>query len=141
MPNPAPILFADDSEDDEILFRRSVRIAGLGNPVIVVRDGDEAIAYLKGEGMYTDRQRHPIPKVLMLDLKMPRKSGFEVLQWVKQQPYLKDLLVVVLTSSEREEDIKNSSALGANSVLTKPCTADDLKHLAQEFPESWTGSA
>src|ERR1043165_5876490 len=95
-----PIMLADDSEDDEILFRRSVRLSGLANPVIVMRDGDQVIAYLSGEAPYGDRERHPLPKVLMLDLKMPRRNGFEVLQWIKEQPHLKELLVIVLTNSD-----------------------------------------
>ena len=135
------ILLADDSEDDELLFRRAVRISGLANPVIIVRDGEAAIAYLKGEGAYADREKHPLPTVLMLDLKMPRKNGFEVLQWVKQQPELKDLLVVVLTSSERQEELERSYELGANSVLVKPCGVEDLQELAEGFPEHWTGPA
>jgi CheY-like chemotaxis protein len=135
------ILLADDSEDDELLFRRAVRISGLANPVIIVRDGEAAIAYLKGEGAYADREKHPLPTVLMLDLKMPRKNGFEVLQWVKQQPELKDLLVVVLTSSERQEELDRSYELGANSVLVKPCAVEDLQELAEGFPEHWTGPA
>jgi len=136
-----PIMLADDSEDDEILFRRSVRLSGLANPVIVMRDGDQVVAYLSGEGAYGDRERHPLPKVLMLDLKMPRKSGFEVLQWIKQQPHLKELLVIVLTNSDLDEDKERSRALGAQSVLAKPCKVEDLKQLAAEFPESWTESS
>jgi CheY-like chemotaxis protein len=130
------ILLADDSEDDEVLFRRAVRLSGLANPVIVVRDGDEAIAYLKGEGVYADRVKHPMPKVLMLDLKMPRKNGFEVLQWVKEQPQLSGVLVVVLTSTVDDQERTRSSALGASVVLNKPCTPGDLKHLVDEFPDS-----
>ena len=135
------ILLADDSEDDTILFRRSVRLSGLANLVIVVRDGEAAIAYLKGEGEYADRQRHPMPKLIMLDLKMPKKNGFEVLQWIKEQPELKELPVVVLTGSEHAEERERSVALGASSVLAKPCTAENLRHLAAQFPGSWTASA
>jgi CheY-like chemotaxis protein len=134
-------MLADDSEDDEILFRRSVRLSGLANPVIVMRDGDQVIAYLSGEGAYGDRERHPLPKVLMLDLKMPRRNGFEVLQWIKDQPHLKELLVIVLTNSDLDEDKERSRELGAQSVLPKPCTVEDLKQLAEKFPESWTGSS
>ena len=135
------ILLADDSEDDEILFRRAVRLSGLANPVIVVRDGDATIEYLKGEGAYIDREKYPLPKVLMLDLKMPKKNGFDVLHWVKAQPQLKDMLVVVLTCSERPEDLQRSETLGADSVMAKPCQARDLNKLAQEFPGYWIGPA
>ena len=134
-----PILLADDSEDDEILFRRVLRLTGLANPVILVRDGDEAIAYLAGEGRYADREKHPIPKVLMLDLKMPNKSGFDVLEWLKGRPELENLLVVVLTSSERDEDIQRSYTMGADTVLTKPCRVEDVKNLMSGFSEYWSG--
>jgi CheY-like chemotaxis protein len=135
------ILLADDSEDDEILFRRAVRLSGLANPVIVVRDGDATVEYLKGEGAYADRKKYPLPKVLMLDLKMPRKNGFDVLHWVKEQPQLKEMLVVVLTSSERPEDLERSENLGADSIMAKPCQPQDLNKLAEEFPGHWIGPA
>src|SRR5882672_5158271 len=93
------ILLADDSEDDEVIFKRVLRLSGLTNPVAVVRNGEEAIAYLKGEGPFADRERFPMPRILMLDLKMPRKDGFEVLQWLRAEAALKHLLVVVLTIS------------------------------------------
>jgi CheY-like chemotaxis protein len=109
-----------------------LRLSGLAHSVILVRDGEEAIAYLKGDGIYADRDKHPFPKVLMLDLKMPKKTGFEVLQWVKAQPNLKDLPVVILTSSERIEDIKRSYELGAHLFLSKPCRVEDLQLLVQE---------
>jgi len=132
---------ADDSEDDEILFRRVFRLSGLANPLILVRDGDQAIAYLKGEGIYHDRARHPLPRILMLDLKMPKKNGFEVLEWVKAQPELKELQVVILTSSERIEDIKRSYELGAFSFLNKPCRVDDLKRLTNDLDSTRTASS
>jgi len=77
----------------------------------------------------------------MLDLKMPKKNGFDVLHWVKAQPQLKDMLVVVLTCSERPEDLQRSETLGADSVMAKPCQARDLNKLAQEFPGYWIGPA
>ena len=134
------ILLADDSEDDEILLKRVLRLSGLANPVILVHDGEEAIAYLKGDGPYGDREKHPLPKVLMLDLKMPKKNGFEVLQWVKAQPALKDILVVVLTSSDRTEDVERSYQMGANSFLSKPCRVEDVRNLAKGFPGFLDGS-
>src|ERR1051325_881269 len=96
----AVILLADDGEDDVTLVRRAFKKAGLLNPLQVVKDGDEAIAYLKGEGAYRNRLEVPLPDLLLLDLKMPRKNGFEVLQWIRAQPSLSALRVVVLTSSE-----------------------------------------
>jgi len=118
-----------------------LRLSGLANPVILVRDGEEVIAYLKGQGIYADREKHPMPRILMLDLKMPKKNGFEVLQWMKSQPHLKHLQVVVLTSSERIEDIKRSYELGAFSFLTKPCGVEDLKRLAEGLNSTRTASS
>jgi CheY-like chemotaxis protein len=134
-----PILLADDSEDDEVLFRRVLRLSGLVNPVVLVRDGEEAIAYLAGEGRYGDREKHPMPKVLMLDLKMPKKSGFDVLEWLKGRPELQELLVVVLTSSERIEDLQRSYKMGADTFLTKPCQVEDMKNLVSGFSGYWSG--
>jgi CheY-like chemotaxis protein len=134
-----PILLADDSEDDEVLFKRVLRLSGLVNPVILVRDGEEAIAYLAGEGRYKDREKHPMPKVLMLDLKMPKKSGFDVLEWLKGRPELQELLVVVLTSSERIEDLQRSYKMGADTFLTKPCQVEDMKNLVSGFSGYWSG--
>ena len=131
------ILLAEDSEDDEILFRRVIRLSNLPNPLIRVQDGEEAISYLKGEGICSDREKYPLPMVLMLDVKMPRKTGFEVLEWVRTEPRFKDLLVVVLTSSDRIEEIRLAYKLGADSVLTKPCQIEDLKNLARGFPGRW----
>jgi len=136
-----PILFVDDSEDDEILFKRSVRLSGLANPLIVLRDGDAAIEYLQGDGAYADRSKYPLPRVLMLDLKMPKKDGFEVLKWVRQQEHLKEILVVVLTSSDRPEDLDRSRELGANKVITKPCGVPELRKLEEQFPGYWVGPA
>ncbi len=131
------ILLADDSDDDEILFRRVIRLSGLPNPVIRVKDGEEAIAYLKGEGIYSDREKHPLPMVLMLDVKMPKKTGFEVLEWVRAQPRFEELLVVVFPNSDRIEEIRRAYQLGADSVLTKPCQVEDMKTLATGFRGKW----
>ena len=81
-----PILLAEDSEDDATVLRSTLRKAGLAAPVVVVPDGSQAIAYLKGEGIYADRDLFPLPGLLLLDLKMPGKNGFEVLEWCETQP-------------------------------------------------------
>src|SRR5437879_6114874 len=116
----ALILIAEDREDDIFVIRRAFEKAHLLNPLQVVRDGEEAIAYLKGEGKFANRGEYPLPELLLLDLKMPRIDGFEVLRWIRQQPGLNALRVVVLTSSEDIRDVNQAYRLGANSFLVKP---------------------
>src|SRR6266566_5950637 len=99
MPGRGVILLAEDNEDHILLIQRAFTQAGLLNPLYVVRDGEQAIAYLKGGGEYANRDQHPLPELLLLDLKMPRKNGFEVLGWIRSDPGLRPLRVVVLTTS------------------------------------------
>src|SRR2546430_816526 len=117
MPEHALILLVEDREDDVILVRRAFGKANVLNPMHVVRDGAEAIAYLKGEGKYSNRAEYPLPELLLLDLKMPGTDGFEVLKWMRQQPGLQNLRVVVLTSSDQMRDVNTAYQLGANSFL------------------------
>src|SRR5204863_3408020 len=100
MPGQAVILLADDRDDDILLIRKALQRGDVLNPLQVVRDGDETIAYLSGEGKYANRAEYPVPDLLLLDLKMPGKDGFEVLRWIRRRPGLSALRVVVLTSSD-----------------------------------------
>src|SRR2546430_1632276 len=93
------ILLAEDNEDDVMLLERAFAKANFLNPVLVVHNGEQTIAYLQGEGKYVDRKAYPIPTLLLLDLKMPVKNGLEVLEWISRQPSLSRLRVVVLTNS------------------------------------------
>src|SRR5882762_2599317 len=102
------ILLADDNEDDIVLIQRALNKAAVHYPIHVVRDGEEVIAYLKGEWAYADRNKYPLPDLMLLDLKMPRKDGFEVLQWIRQQSDLRTLRVIVLTSSDRIRDVNTA---------------------------------
>src|SRR5438552_3819292 len=113
-------LLAEDSQEDVFLTQQAFEKAQVINPVQVVSDGQEAIAYLKGEGQYSDRVKHPLPAVILLDINMPRKNGFEVLEWLRQQPTLKRLVVIVLTTSSRAVDTDRAYDLGANFYLSKP---------------------
>jgi CheY-like chemotaxis protein len=121
-----PILLAEDDENDVVMFRRASHHANLTNPLLVVNDGNEVIAYLSGEGKYADRKRFPMPGLLLLDLKMPGRDGFEVLEWVRGRQELRDLQVVVLTASDQFRDINRSFELGANSFLVKPAEFDEF---------------
>ena len=120
-------LLADDDENDTYFIERALKEAQVANPLRRVRDGEEAIAYLKGEGGYGDREKFPLPHLMLLDLKMPRKNGFEVLEWVRGQPGLKRLPVIILTSSKEDSDINHAYDLGANTYLVKPSKPEGLR--------------
>jgi CheY-like chemotaxis protein len=137
MPTSAPILLVEDNEDDVFLMRRALKKAGIQNEVYVVDDGQAAVDYLSGVGSYTDRKSFPLPAIIFLDLKLPLKSGHDVLQWIRTQEQFATLIVVVLTSSSISTDIAKSYKLGANSYLVKPPTAEQLLDLAKSFKWYW----
>lgn len=120
------ILLVDDSENDLYLFRIASEKAGLRNHLQELHDGEEAVAYLKGIPPYDDRGRFPLPMLMLLDLKMPRKNGFEVLSWLRQTTGLRRLPVFILSASRRREDLEQAFDLGANAFLVKPSTIDEL---------------
>jgi CheY-like chemotaxis protein len=120
------ILLVDDSDDDLVLMRDAFKQAQCSHPIQEVHNGEEAIAYLNGEGMYNDRSRFPLPIVMLLDLNMPKKNGYEVLTWVRAQPDLKRLAVFILTASLRNEDVERAFYLGATSYLAKPSNLETL---------------
>lgn len=130
------VLVADDENDIRLLTRAFLR-AGINVPMKWVRDGEEAIQYLQGDTPFGDRETFPIPMLLLLDLKMPRTNGFEVLQWLRKQSGLRRLLVVVMTSSDEPEDVDRAYDLGANSFLKKPDDFDDLTRISQKLHEYW----
>ena len=135
------ILLAEDSQDDEKLFLRVLRQAGVENPVSVVHDGDEAIAYLKGDGAFADRKKNPLPCALFLDLRMRRVDGWEVLRWLQTQDHFADMLVVVLTVFDEPKAIREAYRLGAHSFLIKPFAQDDVKNLADYFKSALSRTA
>jgi CheY-like chemotaxis protein len=126
-----PILLVDDSETDVLLMKKAFQKSGMAYPLTVVRNGEEAIAYLRGEGLYSDRDKSPLPIAMLLDLKMPKVDGFEVLEWVRNEPVLKRLIVIAQTSSPRPEDVNRMYDAGANGFLTKPSSFDDLVRMAE----------
>jgi len=136
-PKEYVVLLADDDPNDVFLLQRAFQKTNIANPLRVVRDGEEAMAYLGGQGQYADRQLHPLPVLLLLDLKMPRKSGFEVLRWLRQQSGLKRLPVVVLTSSNQNPDINKAFDLGANSYIVKPGGFDSLVEMVKNLNLYW----
>jgi CheY-like chemotaxis protein len=132
------ILMAEDDPNDVLLIQRAFGKAGLKDALKIVRDGEQAIAYLSGSGAYADRERHPLPYLLLLDLKMPGTDGFEVLQWLRGEPDLRRLLVVVLTSSNLQADVDRAYELGANSYLVKPVEFDEMVNLIRRFEAYWS---
>lgn len=139
MSDPESILLVEDNDDDVLLIRRAFRKIGYERPLQVVSNGDEAVAYLAGEGAYADRERHPLPALMLLDLKLPRRSGFEVLEWLRGQPGLRRLPVVVLTSSRETADIDRATDAGANSYLVKPVHFENLMEMTRTLRLYWIG--
>lgn len=139
MPQPerAVILLVDDREDDIFLIRKAFKEANLDNPVYSVNDGEEAIAYLSGEAPFSNREEYPLPDIMLLDLKMPKVDGFEVLTWIRQQSGIRGLPVVVLTSSEDIRDVNRAYQIGANSFLVKPLDFENSLALIMLIEKYW----
>ena len=131
----APVLLAEDDENDLILIRRAFRTVGLPNPLLVVRDGQEAIWYLNGEGIYADRRKYPWPCLVLLDLKMPLADGFDVLAWLQKRRRHKDLRVVIFTSSNQDADQLRAFGLGADGYWVKPPYFDELLAIARHVQQ------
>lgn len=132
-----PVLLVEDDYNDVLLIQRAFRKANMQPPISIVSDGDEAISYLTRQDKYTDRELYPTPLLMLLDLKLPRRSGLEVLEWLRQQPTLKRLLVVILTSSQENSDLVQAYELGANSYLVKPANFKDLVNLVKLVDFYW----
>jgi len=132
------ILVADDDPNDGFFMNMAFERAGRVTPLQVTHDGVEAIAYLSGEGLYADRTQYPLPALLLLDLNMPRKNGFDVLGWIRQQPDFKLLPVYILSASSRLADINQAYALGATSYIVKPGNFDELQRLARTIVAALT---
>lgn len=132
------ILLVEDDHNDAQLLRRAFSKAGVPTPVKRVKNGDEAVAYLAGESPFDNRVEHPYPGIVILDLKLPRRSGFEVLEWIRTRTNDTKLLpVVVLSASSVAKDVNRAYALGANSYLTKPYKSAEFVELAQRFRDYW----
>ena len=134
------ILLVDDDPHDVILIRLAFRKVGIIDPIELVNGGAEAIRYLRGEGSYQDRHRFPLPTLVLLDLKMPQTSGFDVLQWIRGQPSLNKTTVVVMTGSTENEDIQRAYYLGADSYLVKPAKFSDLVKMMHSLKEHCSSS-
>jgi CheY-like chemotaxis protein len=131
------VLLVEDDLNDIFLVKRAFKMARIQNPLQVVTDGLEAIHYLKGEGKYADRGAYPLPKLVVMDIKMPRRTGFEVLEWVKQNSLLRRIPVVIVSSSDNPADINRAYELGANAYMVKPMDFRAVEHLFQSITHYW----
>jgi CheY-like chemotaxis protein len=131
------ILMADDDEDDILLTQKALQKGKLVNPLHTVHDGEELLDYLLHRGAYAEEGQAPRPGVILLDLNMPRKDGREALKEIKAHSDLKDIPIVVFTTSKAEEDIYRSYKLGVNSFITKPVTFENLIEVMQTLGKYW----
>ena len=131
------ILHVEDDPNDILLVQRALKKTTAPAIILSVSDGDRALSYLSGSQDYANREKFPFPHLVLLDLKMPRKSGMEVLAWIRDQPALKRLLVVVFTSSKHDQDINRAYELGANSYLVKPVGFEELVTTMKEIHHYW----
>jgi CheY-like chemotaxis protein len=135
--NQLTILVVEDKATDVLLIRRAFDKAKLANPIQVVVDGDAAVEYLTGGGAYADREVFPVPILILLDLKLPRRSGLEVLEWRRGQETIRRIPVVMLTSSAHDRDINTAYDLGVNSYLVKPVEFDGLLRMMKTVNMYW----
>lgn len=133
----AVILLVDDDYNDCTLLRRAFVGAKVLNPLFIVRSGQEALDYLSGLGQYANRAEFPLPDLILLDIKMHGIDGMEVLRWVRSQPGLKSIRIVMLTSSNDIKDVNMAYQLGANSFLTKPVDFERFLEIARTLGGYW----
>ncbi len=133
----SPVLAAEDEESDAMILKLAFRRAGLTNPLVVVPDGRDLIDYLQGHGPFANRAVHPLPVLLLLDLKMPRMNGFDVLAWLAAHPEFKHLPAVVLSSSPDQSDIRRAREAGARDYLVKPHSIGDFVAIVQSLRARW----
>jgi CheY-like chemotaxis protein len=131
------ILIAEDDANDVLILKKALERADIKYPIYVVPDGQEAIDYLRGEGQYSDRTKFPFPNVVFMDLKMPRMSGFDVLEWSKNNPECAVIPVIILSASKQDEDIKKAYQMGANAYLVKPSQIGDLQEMVKTSFSFW----
>jgi CheY-like chemotaxis protein len=135
--NNTCILQVEDEANDVFLLQRAFLQAAIVNPVQVATDGQMAIDYLSGLGAFANRRKYPLPGLVLLDLKLPRRSGREVLEWIRAQPGLKKLVVIVFTSAQYVGDVSLAYELGANSFIIKPADFSQYLEMARLLKGWW----
>ena len=141
MSDLAVILLVEDRDDDILLIRKAFEKGGLLNPLQVVRTGEDALAYLSAAGKYSDSEEYPLPTLILLDLKLPGMDGFDVLQWIRSQPGINVIPVVVLTSSTLIHDANRAYQLGANSFLVKELEFANFVEVTKVLQRYWLQTA
>ena len=131
------ILLAEDDDNDVLLLKRAFETAEIQNPLYVAHDGREAIDYLAGAGKFSNRIEFPLPSLVILDLKMPIRSGMEVLQWIRSQPVLRCLPVIIFSSSAHRNDVESAYRLGANAFVSKPSSTETRAQLSRYIKGFW----
>jgi CheY-like chemotaxis protein len=131
------ILLVEDDANDVFFMKRAMKLAEVINPVQVASDGQQAIHYLAGTGEYSDRAKFPLPGLVLLDLKLPHVMGLDVLKWIRAQPELRTVIVLVFTSSQLAPDINKAYFLGANSYLVKPSKPEGLIEIVRQIKQYW----
>ena len=131
------ILLVEDNPDDVFFMQRACKTGGIENSIHVAEDGQEAIDYLSGAGKFNNRDAHPLPCLVLLDLKLPRKTGLEVLAWIRKQTDFTTLIVVILTTSREPRDIQEAYRLGGNAYVVKPSSPTQLAELVTSVKKFW----
>lgn len=137
--NAKTVLYVEDDDNDALFMRKAFEKAGITNPLHIVHDGQEAIDFLAGNGKFVDRQQYQIPCLALLDLNLPKRSGLEVLRWIREQPGFFTLVVVIMSASNQDLDIHRAYSLGANAYLVKPPSGLELLEMAQTIHKFWLG--
>ena len=129
------ILIVEDMDDDVFFLKRALLRAGIVNPLQVAVDGQQALNYLSGTGVHADRTAHPLPFLILLDMKLPYVMGLDVLKWIRRHPELNATAVAVLSSSQQENDVNDVLAEGGDAYLVKPATPEKLTRLMEAIRE------
>jgi len=133
------ILLVEDMPSDAALIRRGFEKTKVLNPIVWTKNGQEALGYLSGLGQYGDRNKYPLPALILLDLDLPEMTGFELLQWKRTQPYIRRIPVVILTIDRATSAVNAAYDLGANSYLIKPGNPDEIMRIVKIIQEYWLG--
>ena len=131
------ILLVEDEENDAALVQMAFKRSKIVNPLHWAKDGLDAIAYLNGDGPYADRKLYPFPEIMILDLKMPRMSGLELLAWIREHPQFRVIPTIIMTSSQQDADIEKAYSLGANTYMIKPSSFEELARMVSLAREYW----
>ncbi len=137
----APVLYIEDEANDVFFMQYAWEAAAIEQPLLALKNGQEAMQYLAGEPPFADREKHPLPCLLLLDLKLPIKSGFEVLTWVRHHPTLRSLRVVIVSGSELDADIERAPSRGVADYVVKPSSPAELTEILKQRYPTWLDSA